>query len=308
MDLSLFLLLCAWLVDVAWGEYPNRMHPVVWMGAVITRFQSFWLGRSPTVEKIGGICLLLVVTLGFGALATASLYFLRSWPWIHFILAIFWLKSSFALRALGEAATHVRRLLDQNALDMAREKLNALCSRDARELDREQLAEASISSLAENLSDSVIAPLFYFAIGGVPAAVMYRAVNTLDAMVGYKNHFKHFGWASARFDDLLNWIPARITALLLFLAGLFLRFFHFSAWATAWRDHGKTPSPNGGWPMAAMAGLLRVSLRKPGVYTLGTALRPSDTSALSDAWRLTRLAASLGFVATLLALLSGVGL
>jgi adenosylcobinamide-phosphate synthase len=124
-------------------------------------------------------------------------------------------------------------------------------------------------------------------------------------MVGYKNHYRHLGWASARCDDLLNWIPARITAGLLMLAGACLRFFHPDVWTIAWRDHGKTPSPNGGWPMATMAGLLRVRLCKPGVYTLGRALRAADSQSLTDAWRLTRLAGNFGFILTIASLFSG---
>lgn len=299
---SSLILLAAWGIDTFYGEYPNRWHPVVWMGATISALEKIWLGRGRWLEYLGGILLLGLVAGSFGLLSFFSLKLLQPWPWLAGLAAVFWLKSSFALRALGEAALQVKRRLEGGELSGAQTDLRALCSRDARDLDASQLAEASISSLAENLSDSVIAPLFYFLIGGVPAAVVYRAVNTLDAMVGYKNHYRYLGWASARCDDLLNWIPARLTTLLLFLAAALLRLCRSEALRIAWVDHKKTPSPNGGWPMAAMAGLLRVQLRKPGVYALGFPHRPADTRAIQSAWQLTALAAWLGLALSLVLL------
>lgn len=305
MDLAFVLLIAAWGIDLFWGEYPNRLHPVVWMGQSISLLAQRCLGFAPWVERLFGMMILALIALGFAALSALSIAAMTSWPLLSFALAIFWLKSSFALRALGEAAQQVQRALGRGQIDGARSDLRALCSRDAAQLDEQQLTEASISSLAENLSDSFIAPLFYFLIGGVPAAVFYRAVNTLDAMIGYKNHYRHLGWASARCDDLLNWIPARISVLLLLLAGLCRGHDARRAFTIARRDHAQTPSPNGGWPMAAMAGLLAIRLQKPGVYTLGDALRPSELSILSEAWRVTRLAGIFGLIASLLFLLPG---
>lgn len=295
-----WILLFAWAIDRFYGEYPVRLHPVVWMGSLISFLQKPWLGRGRWLEYGAGVLLLLSVAGSFGLMAALSLRLTAEWPWLSAALAVFWLKSSFALRALGEAALQVKEQLESGALEGAQFDLRSLCSRDGKSLDARQVAEASISSLAENLSDSVIAPLFYYLIGGVPAAVIYRAVNTLDAMVGYKNHYRYLGWASARCDDLLNWIPARLTTLLLFLAGTFLRRMNRDALRIAWIDHKKTPSPNGGWPMAAMAGLLKIQLRKPGVYALGQPTRLSDPQAIESAWQLTKLAAWLGLWLSLL--------
>ncbi|RYZ48909.1 MAG: cobalamin biosynthesis protein, partial [Proteobacteria bacterium] len=143
------------------------------------------------------------------------------------------------------------------------------------------------SSLAENLCDSVVAPIFYFCIGGVPLAIAYRVINTMDAMIGYKNHYIHLGWAAARLDDLMNWIPARITALLLLVTGVFTGKDAQAGYRIAMRDHGKTPSPNGGWPMAMAAGLLGLQFRKTDVYVLGDAVMASNRKALVEAQKLT---------------------
>lgn len=288
---------CLW--DAILGEYPNRWHPVVWMGLLIKFLEKTGLGHSPRMERLAGIFIALFVPLVSCFLVYALLEASRSLPFLHFLIALFFLKASFALRALLDAGRHLQRKLSSPDLSDARHELRSLCSRDATRLSEQELLEAGISSLAENLSDSVIAPLFYFLLGGVPLAIAYRAINTLDAMIGYKNHYRHLGWASARLDDLVNWIPARISTLLLLLAGCFLRRPVRGAARVAWLDHRLTPSPNGGWPMATMAGLLGITLRKPGVYSLGAQLESGAARHLNEAISLTRLAGWLGFALAL---------
>ncbi len=218
-------------------------------------------------------------------------------------MALYLLKASFALKALGSAALTLGDRLREGNSESAKEALRSLCSRNPKNLDEEHLLEASISSLAENLSDSFVAPLFFLLIAGIPGAIFYRAVNTLDAMVGYKNHFRYLGYASARCDDLLNWIPARLTALLLLIVAWAAHYPWRYASAVAWRDHSKTPSPNGGWPMACMAGILQIQLRKPQVYTLGQAIQRSSLEHLDSAWSLSRRAGFLAFACVLCGLL-----
>jgi adenosylcobinamide-phosphate synthase len=171
-----------------------------------------------------------------------------------------------------------------------------LCSRDPTELDEPLIVAATLESLAENASDSGIAPLLYFCIGGVPGAVFYRAVNTLDAMIGYHGRYEYFGKASARLDDLLNWVPARLTALLLLLAGLVLGRDTRQGWRILRRDARKTESPNAGRPMATVAGLLRVELEKRGHYRLGDGFEPLTPSKIRHAWQLVVLAFFFGAV------------
>jgi adenosylcobinamide-phosphate synthase len=143
-----------------------------------------------------------------------------------------------------------------------------------------------VQSLAENISDSFVAPLFYFALLGVPGAIAYRAINTLDSMVGYRGQYEALGKASARLDDVANLIPARLTAALLLLAGLLTRCNVAEGWRVFWRDRRKTPSPNGGRPMAMMAGLLGVRLEKKGVYVLGDEINSLTPETVGLAWRL----------------------
>jgi adenosylcobinamide-phosphate synthase len=205
-------------------------------------------------------------------------------------VGIFLLKSSFALRELGAAAERVRAPVAAGDLPRARAALRSLCGRDPAQLDEEALLEAAIESLAENASDSFVAPLLYFLLFGVPGAIAYRAINTLDAMVGYRGPFEALGKSSARLDDVVNWVPARLTAAFLLLAGWLTGRDVGRAWRIFRRDRAKTPSPNGGRPMAMMAGLLGVQLEKKDVYTLGDRVTPVTPLTVRHAWRLVALA------------------
>lgn len=308
---NLSLTLLAWGLALAWdqvlGEFPNRLHPVVWMGWCIKRGEVLFLDRTRRWQSFGGLLMLLIIPSFWAWLCWQSLKGLAPYPFFQVALAVFWFKASFALKALGSAAEQVKRNLHQGDIIGAREQLRSLCSRETSHLSEEEVTEAAISSLAENLSDSVIAPWLFAAIGGIPAAMFYRAVNTLDAMVGYKNHYKYLGYCSARFDDLLNLIPARITALLLLAAGSLQRLHPLhrgwstvrEVWAIAWQDHTRTPSPNGGWPMATMAGLLGIQLRKIPLYQLGIRRRASELHVMNEAWQLTQIAAWLGWIVCL---------
>jgi adenosylcobinamide-phosphate synthase len=211
------------------------------------------------------------------------------------------LKPTFAVRALRDAAFAVRDALRAGDVDRARRALGSLCSRDARALDERALVAATVESIAENTSDSVVAPLFFFAFFGVPGAVFYRAANTLDAMVGYHGQLEWAGKASARLDDLLNLVPARVTALLLIAAGALLGEGAREGFAVLRRDGARTESPNAGRPMAAMAGLLGVRLEKEGHYALG------DEGGALEPELITRAAAIASLASIGAALLAALG-
>jgi adenosylcobinamide-phosphate synthase len=196
----------------------------------------------------------------------------------------------FAGRALGEAASRVRDALEAADIGAARAALSSLCSRDPKALRAEELVGASVESLAENASDSWVAPLFYYALFGLPGAVAYRAVNTLDAMIGYHGHYEWLGKASARLDDILNFVPARLTAAFLLVAGALRRAPVRRGLAIWQRDAAATESPNAGRPMATMAGLLGVRLEKAEHYALGDALQPLTPKQILEAWRIVQLA------------------
>ena len=224
------------------------------------------------------------LVFGLGSWWALSLLAVAAFP-LRIIVAIFLLKSAFAARALAAAAGAVRRPLEHDDLPAARAALRSLVSRDTADLPAPEIAGAAIESVAENASDSVVAPLFYYVVGGVPAALAYRAVNTLDAMIGYRGETEWLGKAAARLDDAANFIPARITALLLAAASGAGGGSPMRAFALWFRDGRKTESPNAGRPMAAMAGALGVELSKRGAYVLGAGMRAPVAADLRRAIR-----------------------
>jgi adenosylcobinamide-phosphate synthase len=216
---------------------------------------------------------------------------LGRWPVFALALGVPVLKGMFAIRALREAGEGVRGPLAAGDLEGARAGLRSLVSRDATGLDGALVAAAAVESLAENLGDSVVAPFCYYAIGGLPGAVAYRAANTLDAMIGYRGRYEWLGKAGARLDDLLNLLPSRLATLLIVGAAAIVGEDARGAWRIALRDARLTASPNAGWPMAAMAGALGVELEKVGHYRLGAGGAVADAAAIARADRVVAVAA-----------------
>lgn len=277
-------MLVALCVDRAFGEPPLRWHPVVAMGRYLG-----WLGPRlwslpPLTARLGGamawcvgallvLALTLALDIGLrtliligqgGELATALV--------LAFAVGLL-LKPMLAWRLLRDEVMAVESGLAQS-LPAGRERLARLVSRPVDTLDETRVRESAIETLAENLNDSVVAPLFWFAVAGLPGAALYRFANTADAMWGYKDHRRWVGAWAARADDVLSWLPARLTALLLALAA-----GRWPGWRAMRREAARTPSPNGGWPMGTMALLLGVQLNKPGAYALNAGarlVRPDD--------------------------------
>ncbi|HEY8907870.1 MAG TPA: adenosylcobinamide-phosphate synthase CbiB [Rhodoferax sp.] len=269
-------LLGALLADRYLGEPPVRLHPVVWMGNYLGNVGA-WVQRhtlqQPSVKDLKAFWLAaLVWSTG------AAICWVVSWTLQSVLLTLPWwaadgllgllLKPMLAWAMLQREVLAVEAALGQS-LDAGRERLSWLVSRDVTQLTDTQVRESAIESLAENLNDSVVAPIFWFVLLGLPGAVLYRFANTADAMWGYPGIYKGQNWAwagkwAARVDDGLSWLPARLTGLLLALrCGVNL--------GALGREAGKTPSPNSGWPMAAMALALHIHLGKPGVYVLNPA-------------------------------------
>jgi adenosylcobinamide-phosphate synthase len=274
----------AWL-----GEPPAWLHPVVWIGKLVAP-----LKRAPRATPLSEWSLGTVYVLVISAALTLGVYELQRalspWPWLRFASATYLVWSCFALRSLVAAGGAMRAALERGDLAQSRQKLSWLCSRDATYLDESELAGASIESLSENASDSVVAPLLFFVIGGAPAIVLYRTINTFDAMVGYRGRFEYLGKFAARLDDVVNLVPARLTACLLLLAGALLRFDVRRGLAVWRRDRRRTESPNAGHPMAVTAGLLGVRLDKRDAYSLGESGRAPDVRSLAQAETLTKVA------------------
>lgn len=281
-------LVAAMLIDHFWGEPPARLHPVVWMGNYLNWAAANVLPKPATDENspddpsflagagvwIAAVALILIVTCG---LQWAILQLPAIWAAL--LLGLL-LKPLLAWRMLRREVQAVELAL-QESLEAGRARLSMLVSRDTTALTESQVRESAIETLAENLNDSVIAPIFWFAVLGLPGAAVYRFANTADAMWGYKGVYKGKNWEwagkwTARADDVLSWLPARITAALLWLAsdGKVTSF-----WSRLRQEAAQTPSPNSGWAMASMALLLNIRLSKPAVYTLNASgSAPNDAN------------------------------
>jgi adenosylcobinamide-phosphate synthase len=217
-----------------------------------------------------------------------------AWRWnviTGVIVAALLLKSTFSIRGLRRTALKIRTLLQEGNLAKTRFEMRALVSRDTSGLTEPLLASAAVESVAEGTCDSLVAPLFYFLLLGVPGAVGYRAVNTLDAMIGYHGRYEYLGKFAARLDDVLNYIPARLAVLMLLLAAVLYKNGR-KAWRTARREHSRTASPNAGWTIAATAGALNVRLEKMGHYIFQKGGAAPGAGTIESAVKLFSIAAA----------------
>jgi len=291
IDLAVLVLALAF--DLALGEPPAAVHPVVWMGGLVGALERR-APKGPRAQLIYGGAMVAVGVLTVALAAWLLFGFLRvQAPLAYAIVGALALKSSFAVRCLFQAAEAVRRPLAVGRVDEARLALRSLVSRDTSRLDPPLLSAAAVESVAENSGDSFVAPLFYFAIFGPPGALAYRMLNTFDSMVGYHGKYEHLGKAAARLDDLANLVPARLAGLLLVLASAAAGAGLVPAWRTMWRYHAATESPNAGWPMSAMAGALGVRLEKVGHYRLGDGGAVPDAATVTRGQRVAALALAL---------------
>lgn len=298
---ALVILGGAVLLDVAFGEPPRAVHPVVWMGRLQRALRRL-APRGPAGAFVWGVVMAAAGPALFGGGAYLALRALEPWPWARLLVAVYLLKSAFAGRALVEAAATVASALARADGAAARAGLRSLCSRDPAALGPPLVAAAAIESVAENASDSVVAPLCFYALLGVPGALAYRASNTLDALIGYHGETEWLGKPAARLDDLLNLAPARLTAGLLVVAAALVRARPLAALRTWLRDGGATESPNAGRPMAAMAGALGVELEKVGCYRLGAGGAPATAADVRRAIAVTAVACALAVALAALAL------
>jgi adenosylcobinamide-phosphate synthase len=284
----------AWAVDARFGEPRNAWHPVAWFGRACAPLGPVLLRLRPAAALLAGAVAWALAVGTVAALAWVLQRWLLAQPqWLAVPLLALALKPSFAWRMLCDEVQAVDTALAQG-LPAGRAQLARLCSRDVSALDETAVRETAIETLAENLNDSLVAPLFWFVVAGLPGAWAFRAANTLDAMWGYRGRWEWAGKCAARADDLLCWLPARLTAALLWRPALPLRVLA--------REARATPSPNGGWPMAAMALRLDVRLGKPGVYTLHAAGQGADGAAVQQALRVARHAAVAAVVLAVLVL------
>ncbi len=314
MKLNLLAIICGFCLDLLLADPAWMPHPVICMGKAITSLEKFlrpWLPQTPQGELRGGILLAAAMPLGTllvcgGACALAD--------WLHpaagFLIQVLWCWQALALRGLAAESRKVCRELSAGNLPAARQAVSRIVGRDTQSLTAEGVAKAAVETVAENFSDGVAAPLFYMLLGGAPLAMVYKSINTMDSMVGYKNsRYLYFGRAAARLDDAANFLPSRLAAFL-WIAAAFLTGHNARNAYYIWRrDRRNHASPNSAQTESACAGALGVQLAGPASYfgkiyekpTIGDPLRPVEPEDILRANRML-------YVAGLLALLLGAGL
>jgi adenosylcobinamide-phosphate synthase len=297
---DLAVLIVAVVLEMVGREPPKWLHPTVWIGRTVTIAEA----NAPTSRNGGfiiGVMILLLVTGFWGAGAYFAAAGLRDVHQVAYVLVGgFLLKTTFSVKMLHQTAARVRELLTAGDMAGVRAQMSSLVSRDPSQLTAEQATAATVESVSENIADSIIGPWLAFALFGLPGAVAYRAINTLDSMIGYHGRYEYLGKASARFDDLVNLIPSRLAGLLLVIASLVLPGQKASdAWRIMLRDHGKTESPNAGWTMSGMAGALGVELEKADHYRLGDARRQVEPEDITRTVRTMYVVAGAGLLLAL---------
>lgn len=263
--------LCGFLLDCLLGDPEKMPHPVIWMGKAISRLEK-WLRRhlpqTPKGERTGGRILAFTLPVGT-LLISGGLCWLFWWihPLLGLALQILWCWQALAMRCLAKESRNVYRCLKTDGLEAGRNAVARIVGRDTAQLSEQGVIKATVETVAENFSDGVLAPLLYMLIGGAPLALAYKAINTMDSMVGYKNDkYLHFGRAAAKLDDVANYIPSRISALLWIVASPLAGGSLKNAWKIWRRDRRNHASPNSAQTESACAGSLGIQLAGPASY------------------------------------------
>jgi adenosylcobinamide-phosphate synthase len=284
-------------LDLAAGDPPNRYHPVAWLGRAIGYFVPRLKGGA---EKARGAAFAIAVValagLAVHFAAMASFYLAGAIALSAFSAVM--LKMAVAVRGMERHAKAIMACLERNDLPGARQSLSMIVRRPTADLDEQHVLSATIECVSESTVDGITGPMFYYSLLGPGGAFAYRAINTLDSMVGYKDdYYKDIGWMSARLDTLANYVPARITAFFMVLSAKMLGADWKNSLQMLQRDHGKTFSPNAGYPMATMAGALRIRLEKIGHYSLGDGQEQATLEKCRAAISIMKLTTLLFFLA-----------
>ena len=308
----LYAVVGGFVLDAIFGDPAWLPHPVVFMGRVISRLEKFLRSRLPQTppgELLGGGIVAFVLPVGtFLFTALARLGAAKLSPWLGLALQMFWCGQALAAKGLVQESRNVYRQLQQEDLPAARKAVSRIVGRDTENLTAEGVTKAAVETVAENASDGVIAPLLYMLLGGAPLALTYKAINTMDSMLGYKNdRYLYFGRAAAKLDDVANYLPSRLAALLWVAAAFFTGNHADGAWHIWRRDRRNHASPNSAQTESACAGALGVQLAGPAFYfgkyypkpTIGDPVRPIEPEDILRADRMM-------YAASLLALLLGV--
>ena len=273
---SFFIIGLAILLDFKFGDPKNKYHPTSWIGTLIAKFTPIAKNEHPIIEKFGGICI-VTITSGLVVLLLFALNIgitLITIDYVSLIVSVIvgglLLKTTIAIHGMEKHAKSVLESLDEENLDMARNHLSMIVKRNTKNLDKNHVLSGVLESISENTVDGITGPLFYYALFGLPGAFVYRVVNTADSMIGYKTDiFKNIGWFAATCDSILNYIPSRLTGLVMIISAAILHNNWKESYKIMIRDGKKTESPNAGYPMAALAGALETKFEKINHYKLG---------------------------------------
>ena len=296
---EIFLAICFSIsFDYLIGEPPNSIHPVVWIGKTINFFTlqvKKGYRKHKSYEKIGGSVLALSLTSTIGIFAYIIIIIIPSLPIIGTItfifLSTFILKSMFSIKSMDKHVKDILNDIEKNDIEKARIDLSKIVSRDTKTLSEVNILSACIECIAESFVDGILSPLLYYGLFNIPGAVMFRIVNTLDSMIGYKdNYYKDIGWMSAKMDTIMNIIPARISVVFLVPSSWLLNQDWKNAISILKRDRMKTESLNAGIPMSTIAGALKIQLEKINYYKLGDMHECITIEKCKNALKLTKIA------------------
>ena len=289
-------------IDFVFGDPKNRYHPTAWIGTLIAKLTPLAKNQNTYVEKLGGI---FVVAITVGVVVTLLSILdtgisLLTTDWVTIVVSgvvvVILLKTTIAIRGMEKHAKAVLESLDQNNLDMARTNLSMIVKRNTKNLDKNHVISGVLESISENTVDGITGPLFYFALFGLPGAFVYRVINTADSMIGYKTDiFKNVGWFGATCDTILNYIPSRLTGLVMIISAAILQNNWKESYKIMIRDGKKTESPNAGYPMAALAGALETKFEKINHYKLGNGEIILTTEHVNSALTMMKLTSILFF-------------
>ena len=309
----ILLMLGGFILDGIFGDPAWLVHPVVIMGKAITALEKFLRKRLPNTpegERLGGRILAMALPVGTLLITGGVCWlFYRISPILGFAIELLWCAQALAAKGLAQESTNVYRELVKGDLPASRRAVSRIVGRDTAELTSEGVTKAAVETVAENASDGVIAPLFYMMLGGAPLALVYKAINTMDSMVGYKiEKYLNFGRAAAKLDDAANYLPSRIAALLWIASAALTGNDAKSAWRIWRRDRRKHASPNSAQTESACAGALNVQLAGPATYfgkyydkpTIGDAVRAIEPKDILRANTMMYTASLLGLAAAVL--------
>ena len=289
-------------LDLVLGDPKNRYHPTAWIGNLIGIITTRIRNENQNLEKFSGIFIILI-PISISTIILIGLQYGIDFINIEFlsilvslISGIILFKMTIAIKGMERHALAVLDAVEKNELNKARANLSMIVKRNTKNLDKNHILSGTLESLSENIVDGITGPMFYFAIFGLPGAFAYRIVNTVDSMVGYKTlMFKNLGWFGANCDNILNYIPSRLTGLTIVLGSMLLGHDWKNCYEIFKRDGKKTDSPNAGYPMAAFAGALGTKFEKLEHYSLGTGDNEITSKKVKDAIRLMKVTSLLFF-------------